>query len=164
MGGLVFENAGEKLSGLRIGVEHLCISGEAACRRLLGEMQECEERLIGFFFYPQVIEPAFAGSKPVRLEPRSAGLHRQQLAGAAPEQIGVALLVSRVAEEEPSQDGVMRQLGRARQIAAAVGLGLRETQQLPGATVRVDPDPAMQRLEQPVDGGRRAAHGGNAST
>ena len=57
---LVFENAGEKLSGLRIGVQHLCVSGEAACRRLLGEMQECEERLIGFFFYPQVIEPAFA--------------------------------------------------------------------------------------------------------
>src|SRR5207237_9498740 len=140
---LDFKNTGEERSGPWIGLQHLCVGREAACRRALGEMQECEERLIGFLLHPQGIEPAFAGSKPVRLEGASAAWHCKELAGAAAEQIGMPLLVPGVAEVEPAQHRVPRQLGGARQIAAAVRLGLCEPEQLAPAAPGASPDPPI---------------------
>ena len=128
-------------------------------------MQEREQGSLALDLDPQVVEAALAGGDPIRVDPRDAVRQAlEQRASACAKEIGVSHFVLRVAKIKPAQQRIGGQLRGARKIAAAVGLGLREAQQLPGAPVRVDPDPAMQRLEQPVDGGRRAAHGGNAST
>ena len=74
------------------------------------------------------------------------------------------LLLHGVPQEEAAQQRVARALGGAGQVAAAGGLGVREAQELAAAPIRVGPDPAVQRPQQPVDGRRYGPHQKNVST
>jgi hypothetical protein len=70
----------------------------------------------------------------------------------------------REARREAPQERVAGQLGGTRQIARAVGLGLGEAEQLARAAPGIRPDPAVQRLQQPIQPGRLDAHVTDAST
>jgi hypothetical protein len=109
---------------------------------------------------PQVIEATLAGRQPAELEAggrRSAELGEEGAAAGA-EQIGVALLVAGVAQVEAPEERVGGELGGARQVAAAVGLGAREGEELARPPRRIAPHPAVQRTEQPIPERRPRAH------
>ena len=72
----------------------------------------------------------------------------------------MTLLVGGVAEIEPSQEPVARDLGGTSEVAPAVGLGLRKDEELLRTPVRVGPDPAMDGAEHPIEALRRARRDG----
>ena len=98
-------------------VEHLRVEREASGRRLLGQVKEREQRLVALLVDAQVVEAALARRQPVGLEARAAGRGREQLAAPPAKELGVALLVLGVAQEEPAQERVARELGGAGEVA-----------------------------------------------
>ena len=83
--------------------------------------------------------------------PLEPGRVRLEQGGAAlAEHVAVAELVDRVLEVQPPQQRVGRDLGRAQDVAAAVGLHLGEREQLAHAPVQIAPHPAVHRPHHPV--------------
>ena len=82
----------------------------------------------------------------------------QDCAPAEAKELGMALLILRVAQEKSPQKWIWGQLGGAREIATAVLFGLGEAQQLVPAAGRVRPNPAVQGPEQPIEAGRFDGH------
>ncbi len=109
-------------------------------------MHEGEQGRIAGAVDLEVVEPALPRSDPLGAH-RSGGEVRplvQQVQAAAAEQLGVTLLVLGVEQEQPPQQGVLGQLGGADQVAAAVGLGLGEAQQVARPQRVAAPDPGLQ--------------------
>jgi len=82
---------------------------------------------------------------------RGASNPPQDFAPAEAKELGVALLVLGVAQEEAPQKWIWGELGGARDIATAVLFRLGEAQQLVPAARRVCPNPAVQGSEQPIE-------------
>src|SRR6266540_6106483 len=128
---LVVEDAPEHLAGLLVR-DDFAVDGEAAGGGLLGQVEERQERRVALLVHAQVVEAALARSEPVRLE-RGGPVRtesRQDVVPADPEEVGVALLVGGVAQEEPSQQGIPGELRRARQVASALRLGGSDGEEL----------------------------------
>ena len=110
-------------------------------------MQEGQQRAVALPFDPQVVQAALARGQPVGapigLGTGGQGGHHGQAALA--EEVGVALLVQGVEQEQAAQERVLRLLGGADQVAAPVGLDLGEAQQVIGAPPGVAPDPSVDR-------------------
>src|SRR5216683_5813587 len=60
----------------------------------------------------------------------------------------MALLVARMEQKKPTQQGIGRHFGSAHQIAPAFCLGFGEAEQLARSPRRVEPDPAMEWPQQ----------------
>jgi hypothetical protein len=144
--GLVGEDSGEEGTRLGIGVQHLPVEGEASGGDLLGEVEEGEERLIGLAAYVQILEATLAWSDPVSLETGSWRCRTQELAAPRAKELGVALLVVRVAQEEATKGGVSCLLGSPGEVTPALRLGLREAQELAGASLGIGPNPPVKGL------------------
>src|SRR5262249_10630730 len=100
MKSLVAQHVAEHALRLRIGREDLAIDGEAAGGGLLRQVEKSEQRRVAIVD-AQIVEPALAGGEPVGLKMTAAGGGGQSgedLAAAHAEQLGVALLVERVAQ------------------------------------------------------------------
>jgi len=63
----------------------------------------------------------------------------------------MALLVERVTQIEPAQQGIGCVLGGSREIAAAVGFGTGEREQLAGSALLVAPHPAVHGAEHAIE-------------
>ena len=108
--------------------------------------------MIGLAFDAQVVESVAAG-KRAAVEQRRSNASARSWRRAAPrstEQIAVAQLVDRVFEVEPPQQRVWGDLGRAQDVAAAVGFHLGEREQLAHAPVEIAPHPPVNRPHHPV--------------
>ena len=161
------ENVVEHVAGRRIVEKHPHVQGETPRRRLLGEMEEGEERRVPFAVDAQVVEPALSRREPVRLEAFGPARKAvEQRPSARAEERGVPQLVLRVAQEEPAEQRIGGQLGGAREIARAVRLGLREAQQLARPAMRIEPHPRVHRAQDAIDrrGPQGIPHPPDAST
>src|SRR5471032_101316 len=120
-------------------------------------MEEGEQRVLRLFADAQVVEAALARGKPVGLERLSGGT-LQHLAGAAKKERRVAVLVLRMSQVEPAEQGIFGELGGAYEVAASRGFRLGEAEQLLAPPVGIEPDPPMQRPKQPVEQRRSDPH------
>ena len=111
-------------------------------------MEEGEHRVVGLLIDAEVVETV-AGREPLGSEVRRAPLKQRR--GAAAKELAVALLIGCVQEEKTAQQRIGSHFGGAQQVAAAVGLGLAETEQLLHAPLAVAPDPAMDRGEHAIE-------------
>jgi hypothetical protein len=110
-------------------------------------VQESEERVIALLFHPKVIETALARRQPLGFESTIRVVRRQTLdqrTPPPPEQFGVTLLVERVADVEPPQEGVAGQLGRSGEVAPTVRLGLGKRKQFARSPTRIRPHPSVK--------------------
>ena len=88
----------------------------------------------------------------------SRGMQKRRRAAAKED--AVPLLVRGVEEVQPPEQRIGSQLRGAEQIAPTVGLGLAEAEQLLHATLRIAPDPAMDRRQQTIECTSRRRHRG----
>ena len=155
---LVAQDLLEDRTRLRVIRHTVAIDLEAAGGGLLRDVEKREEPRIGLVLDAQIVEPVAARQRCAveecvrRLRARS----KQRLA-ALPEQIAVMQLVDRVLEIQAAQQRIGRDLGRAQDVPAAVGLDFAEQQQLANATIGIAPHPAVDRSEHPIP--RRRAIG-----
>src|ERR1051326_8308048 len=78
-----------------VGMQNIAVDGEAARRRLLGDVEEGEHRVVGFASDVEVVEAVCGVRRPCRRcqsGGMAAALHTHR-GGAAPEERAVALLV-----------------------------------------------------------------------
>src|SRR5258706_8438574 len=116
-------------------------------------MEEGQKVAVSFPIDAKIIETLFTRREPIALEGRSSSRRKGQedRDRSMTEHVGVTLLVLGVAQIEPAQARIARQLGGPRQIAPAIGLRFAEAQKLARATMRIAPDPAVKRVEPPVE-------------
>src|SRR4029077_4018360 len=98
----------------------------------------------------QIVKPALTGCQPVG--PIAGSGRRRERAeqsrAASAEQLRVTLLVTRMEQEQPAKQGIGCDFGSAHQIAPAIRLGFRETEQLARSSRRIEPDPSMEWSQQ----------------
>ena len=146
MESLIAEDLVEQGASGGIGVHHIAIEREIAGGALLRQVQEGQQGALALGLDPEVVQAPLAGGQPGRLESgvRRGGQAAQQGAAAIAKQLGVALLVLGVAQEQSAQARVASQFGGAQDVPATVGLGFGETQQIARAPDRVAPEPPLR--------------------
>src|SRR6266436_4061788 len=113
-------------------------------------MEKSKQSAILQLLDSQVIKAALTGRQPVGPIARS-GRRRERMeqSGAATaKQLRVALLVARMEQKEPPQQGIGCHFGGAHQMAPAICLGFGETEQLARSPRRIEPDPPMEWSQQ----------------
>jgi hypothetical protein len=163
---LVLQNLAEDAARRWVLPEDLLVDRESSSGSLLGEMEESEKRVFLSALDAKVVQAALSGREPIRFERlyvhperrRGASNPPQDFAPAEAKELGMALLVLGVAQEEAAQKWIWGKLGGAREIATAVLFRLGETQQLLPTPGRVRPDPAVQGSEQPIEARRLNGH------
>ena len=117
-------------------------------------MQEGEQPVVRLFRNVQVVQPVPSGKGAAVEEAAGASGPRPEKSRAAvTEKIGVMELVDRMSQVEAAQQRVARHFRRAKNVAPAVGLDFGEAEQLSHAALEITPDPAVDRLQHPVQAG-----------
>src|SRR5258706_2295033 len=129
--------------------QHIAVDGETVGSGFFRQMKKSKQSLIGFFVHAQVVDAVPAGCEPVSLKAgiRAGSERAQNLVAPSTEHYTVTVLVDGVLQIKPAKERIRRHLGCPHQVATAVGFGLAEAQQFVRASLRVAPDPAMNRAE-----------------
>ena len=116
--------------------------------------------MIGFAVDAQIVQAVAAGQRVAGQQGRAPRAARAQERGPArAKQIAVAQLVDRVLEVQAPQQRIGRHLRGADDVAAAVGLDLREREQLAQAPVGIGPHPSVNGPHDPIErGAARCSH------
>jgi hypothetical protein len=141
--------------GLRpeIVFDNFTIDRETSGGGLFRQVQECEQRLVGFVFNAEIVQAMTRGRKPAcrRAPGRMRRPRTKQSGGALAEQIPMVEFIDRVGQIQPAQQRILGDLGGAQNVTAATGFDFGEGEQLAHTPARVAPNPPVNRPQHPID-------------